>query len=186
MSQRYWEELREGKAPGPLPPPDPRALDRAAELIRAASRPVVIAGLQCERQEDARWLRALVEALPAPVLATSNAGEVLPEAHPLALGIFTGTPLDDELLGLADLIVTLGLDAKELNPRRWPYSALVVCLSRTPHSGHPFTPLVEVVGDLALLLEELAPRLRGKTRADWDIFQIDRLKKAKRGAGEKV
>jgi acetolactate synthase-1/2/3 large subunit len=178
VSQRYWEDVREGEAHGP--PPDPRALDRAAELIGTASRPIVIAGHQCQRPEDTRWLQAFVEALPAPLLATANARGVLPEAHPLALGTFTGTPLDDELLGLADLIVTLGLDAKELNPRRWPYSALVVCLSRTPHSREPFTPLVEVVGDLALILEELAPRLRGKTQANWDMFQIDRLKKAQR------
>lgn len=159
-----------------LPPPDPRVLDRAAELIRAASRPVVIAGLRCS-SEDAEWLRALAEALPAPVLATSRVKGLFPEVHPLALGIFTGSEQDDALLGLADLIVALGLDRQELNPDRWPYSALVVWLSRTPHAGPPFTPLVEVVGDLALILEELAPRLRGKTQVDWDMFQLDRLKK---------
>jgi hypothetical protein len=38
---------------------------------------------------------------------------------------------------------------------------------------------VEVVGDLALILEELAPRLRGQTQVDWDMFQLDRLKKAR-------
>lgn len=160
-----------------LPPPDPRALDRAADLIRAASRPIVIAGHQC-RPEDAPWLRAFAEALPAPVLATSQVEEALPEAHPLALGIFTGSEQDDAVLGLADLIVTFGLDSTELNPPRWPYPALVVCLTRTPPSGLPVTPLVEVVGDLALILEELAPRLRGQKQADWDVFQLDRLKKA--------
>ena len=167
--------------PAPPPLPNPRALGRAAELIRAASRPVVIAGLQCESPEEADWLRALAEALPAPVLTTLKAEGLLPEAHPLALGIFTAGEQDDAVLGLADLIVTFGLDPEELNPLHWPYSALVVCLSRTPHSAHPFTPLVEVVGDLALILEELAPRLRGKTQVDWDMFQIDRLKKARRG-----
>lgn len=162
----------------PTAPPDPRALDRAAELIRAASRPVVIAGLQCT-PEDARWLQAFAEALPAPVLTTSQAKEVFPEAHPLALGVFTGGEQDDAVLGLADLILTLGLDREALNPRRWPYAALVVSLSRMSPSGLPFTPLVEVVGDLALILEELAPRLRGQTQVDWDMWELDRLKKAR-------
>ncbi len=166
-----------------LPPPDSRVLDRAAELIRAASRPVVIAGLQCT-PEDARWLRAFAEAVPAPVLATSKVEEALPETHPLTLGIFTGSERDNPVLGLADLIVTFGLDPTELNPPRWPYPALVVSLVRTPHSGLPFTPLVEVVGDLALILEELAPRLRGQKQADWDMWELDRLKKARvSGAG---
>ena len=161
-------------------PPDPRALDRAAELISAASRPVVIAGRQCQRPEDAEWLRAFAEALPAPVLTTWKAQGVLPEAHPLSLGTFTVRDNANALLGLADLIVTFGLDPDELDPGRWPYAA-VAHLSRTPHSDYSFTPLVEVVGDLSLILEELAPRLRGKTQADWDVFQIDRLKKAQRG-----
>lgn len=165
--------------PAPLPPPDPRALDRAAELIRAASRPVVIAGRQCASPEDAKWLQAFAEALPVPVLTTWKAGGVLPEAHPLALGVFTGGDQDDAVLGLADLIVTFGLGPEELNPPRWPYSAVVVHFSPAPRSGSPFTPLVEVVGDLALILAELAPRLRGKAQADWDMFQIDRLKKAR-------
>jgi thiamine pyrophosphate-dependent acetolactate synthase large subunit-like protein len=163
-----------------LPPPDSRALDRAAELIRAAARPAVIVGLQC-CPEDAAWLRAFAEALPAPVLATSQAKETLAEAHPLALGIFTGGEHDDAVLGRADLIVTFGLDPTEVNPPRWPYPALVVCLSRTPQSGLPFTPLVEAVGDLALILEELAPRLRGQTQVNWDMWELDRLKKAQRG-----
>lgn len=164
----------------PLPSPDTRALDRAAELICSASRPVVIAGLQC-RLEDAVWLRAFAEALPVPVLATRQAKGALFETHPLALGIFTGGNQDDAVLGRADLIVTLGLEAAEFESHNWPYSALVVCLSRAPHPGFPFTPLVEVVGDLALILEELAPRLRGKTQADWDMWELDRLKKAQRG-----
>ncbi len=165
--------------------PDPRALDRAAELIRAASRPVVIAGLQCS-PEDAQWLRAFAEALPAPVLMTREAKGVLPEAHPLALGIFAGGEQDDAMLGLADLIVTFALDPSEVNPQHWPYPALVVCLSRTPQSGLPFTPLVEVVGDLSLILEELAPLLRGKTQVDWDMFQLDRLKKTGNLSGRGV
>lgn len=164
-------------APAP-PPPDPRALDRAAELISAASRPVVIAGRQCRSPEDAEWLRALAEALPAPVLTTRKAQGVLPEAHPLSLGTFTGRDKDNAVLGLADLIVTFGLDPDELDPGLWPYAAVVAHLSRTPHSDYPFTPLVEVVGDLSLILEELAPRLRGKTQVNWDMVQIDRLKRA--------
>src|SRR5438034_11258051 len=59
--------------PGPLPPPDPRSLDEAARLLAGASRPVLIAGLQCRSVTDAQWLRALAEALPAPVLLTLRA-----------------------------------------------------------------------------------------------------------------
>src|SRR5439155_1226184 len=69
--------------PGPLPPPDPRSLDEAARLLAGASRPVLIAGLQCRSVTDAQWLRALAEALPAPVLLTLRAKGILPDPHPL-------------------------------------------------------------------------------------------------------
>ena len=163
------------------PPPDPQALDRAAELIGAASRPVVVAGLRCENPEAAGWVRAFVESLPAPILLTAQAKGLFPETHPLALGTLTGAEGDGGLLGLADLIVTCGLGPDELDPRRWPSSAPVVHLAGTRGSELPFPPLVEVPGDLSLILEELAPRLRGKTRADWDMFQIDRLKRERAG-----
>ena len=165
----------------PAPPPDPEVLDRAAELIRAASRPVVIAGLQCEGPEAAGWLRAFVESLPAPLLLTARAKGLLRETHPLALGTFTGGEGDGGLLGLADLIVTCGLSPDEFDPRRWPSSMPVVHLAGTPGADFPFALRVEVPGDLSLILEELAPRLRGKTRADWDMFQIDRLKRERAG-----
>ncbi|MFQ5830612.1 MAG: thiamine pyrophosphate-dependent enzyme, partial [Candidatus Methylomirabilia bacterium] len=51
---------------------------------------------------------------------------------------------------------------------------------RMPHAGHYFRPAVEVVGDLGLILEELAPRLRRKSRADWDMALVDRLKRERR------
>ena len=73
--------------PAPLPPPDPRALDEAARLLANASRPILIAGLQCRSATDAQWLRALAEALPAPVLLTLRAKGVLPDPHPLMHGV---------------------------------------------------------------------------------------------------
>lgn len=148
---------------GAAPAPDPRVFDRTAELIRAASRPIVIAGRDGERPEAARWLLAFAEALMIPVLTTWKGRSAFPEAHPLALGVFTGGAEDDEVLSLADLIILFGVDPEDLGPRARPSSA----------------PLVEIAGDLALVLEELAPRLRGKARANWDMFRLDRLRKAR-------
>src|SRR5262245_48806536 len=54
--------------PAPLPAADPEMLDRAAALLGVAQRPVLVAGGQCRSPEIAMWLRALAEALPAPVV----------------------------------------------------------------------------------------------------------------------
>src|SRR5204863_9553301 len=110
----------------PLPPPDPRELDEAARLLGGASRPVLIAGLQCRSAIDAQWLRALAEALPAPVLVTLRAKGILPDPHPLMLGVLTAGGAEAELLCRADLILALGLDASDAIP------ALLMTVSPQP------------------------------------------------------
>jgi acetolactate synthase-1/2/3 large subunit len=181
-----------------LTPPAPPALDdalveRAAELIRGAKRPLVIAGLGC-RAADAKWLRAFCEALPAPVLTTYKAKGAIPDPHPLAMGIFTGGVLEEPLVRRADLIITFGLDTVELIPRPWSYTAPVLSLARGPSSeprrrapggGGYFTPALEVVGDLGSILEDLAPRImRRDVKADWDVAEVDRIRRRRASALE--
>jgi acetolactate synthase-1/2/3 large subunit len=165
--------------------PSAAALDRAALMIAGATRPVVLAGLQC-RGADARWLRAFCEALPAPCLTTYKAKGAIPDPHPLALGVFTGGALEEGVVRRADLIIAFGLDPVELIPRRWPYTAPVMSFARCPSSapgmaapgsGGYVVPALELVGDLGSILEELAPRLLGRAKVDWDVVEVDRRKR---------
>ncbi|OGK91715.1 MAG: hypothetical protein A2X51_04155 [Candidatus Rokubacteria bacterium GWC2_70_24] len=174
----------------PLPAPDDGLLDRAAALIRAARRPLIVAGLGC-RIEDSKWLRAFAEALPAPVLTTYKAKGAIPEPHPLALGVFTGGVLEEPVVSRADLIIAFGLDPVELIPRAWAYGNPVLSLARCPSTapglrapggGAYFTPALEVVGDLGGILEALAPRLAGAAAADWDVGWVDRMKRERLAA----
>jgi acetolactate synthase-1/2/3 large subunit len=172
-------------APSPGVAPGVAALDRAAEMIVGAVRPVVLAGLGC-RGADSRWLRAFCEALPAPCLTTYKAKGAIPDPHPLALGVFTGGTLEEPVVRRADLIIAFGLDPVELIPRRWAYTAPVMSIARCP-SSHPgirapggggyFTPALEVVGDPGAILEELAPRVVGRAKVDWDVVEVDRWKR---------
>ncbi len=161
--------------PDPLPPPEPQALDEAARLLAGASRPVLIAGLQCRSVAGTAWLRAFAEALPAPVLVTPKAKGALPDPHPLMLGVLTSAGA--AVLARADLIVAVGLDAVEVNRETWPAAPPVLRLAPSAVAGDDRQPAVEVVGEIALIIEELAPRLRDRQRADWDMAELDRLKR---------
>ncbi len=179
-------------APTPLPPLDGDRVERAAAMIRAARRPVVIAGLGC-RVADAKWLRAFAEAVPTPVLTTYKAKGAIPDPHPLALGTFTGGALEEPLVRRADLIIAFGLDPVELIPRPWSYSAPVLSLTRCPAAtpglpapggGTYFTPALEVVGEPGAILEDLAPRILGRVQADWDVAEVDRIRRQRMSALE--
>lgn len=158
--------------------PDAAALDHAAHLIAAARAPVLLLGRQCQGAE-AEWLQALAESVPAPVLTTDSASGALPESHPLALGA-----LADEtgraVLGRADLIVAIGLDPAERVPRLWPAAARLVLLAEEPPPELECSAAATVRGGIGQILEEMAPRLRGKTQANWDVALLDRLKRGQR------
>jgi acetolactate synthase-1/2/3 large subunit len=162
--------------PPPPPPADAQALDEMARRLGHAARPVLVVGMAARADDVAKWLRPLAETLPAPVLVTPRARGVLPDPHPLNLG-----PVSEgaALLARADLVVALGVEAQEAVPRGWPPDAPVLHLGPLPSARPDWTPAVQVVGDLALIIEELAPRLRGRSRADWNVAELDRLKRGR-------
>jgi acetolactate synthase I/II/III large subunit len=158
--------------PAPLPAPDPLALDALGATLATAQRPILITGLECG-PDDAKWLRAFAETLPAPVLATAKGRGVLADPHPLALGVLTAA---HPLLARADVIVLVGVDASELSPGVLPPATPVARIGRAAWNGP--TLATDVLGDIALLIEEMAPRVRARPAADWDVAELDRLKRA--------
>ncbi len=173
--------------PDPPPYPDGEALDRAAGALSDASRPLLLAGLHARSFDAAQWLRAFVEALPAPLLATACAKGALPDPHPLMLGVLGVGGVEEGLLKRADLVVAIGLDTLEadaLPEACWSSVPMLVFGPAAVPDGR--APAIQVVGDVSAIIEELAIRLRDKPRADWDVAEVDRLRRegAVRGAGD--
>jgi thiamine pyrophosphate-dependent acetolactate synthase large subunit-like protein len=157
-------------------PVDAASMSRAAAAIAAASRPLIVAGRECRAPEAAPWLRALAEALPAPVLLTPASRGALPEPHPLCFGMLRA---DAGVLGRADLVIALGVDEEEVARAAVTLRVPVTRLGVTPPwtSGRADVS-AEASGAVPVLLEELAPRLRGHDRADWDVAELDRIRRA--------
>ena len=159
--------------PAPLPAASAPTLDALADRIAAAARPILVTGLEID-DEAAKWVRALAETLPAPVLATPKGKGAIPDPHPLALGLLAaGHPL----LARADLLVALGVDPVEISPGAWPAGVAAVHVSAVAPVDAAYRPVVHVSADIALVIEELAPRLRGRAGADWDVAELDRVKR---------
>lgn len=94
----------------PRPRPERAALARAAELIRAAERPLIVAGGGVIYGEATDALRAFAEAHGVPVAETQAGKGALPHGHPLALGAIgaTGTTAANALARQADVIIGVG------------------------------------------------------------------------------
>jgi 3D-(3,5/4)-trihydroxycyclohexane-1,2-dione acylhydrolase (decyclizing) len=90
-------------------PPDAAELERAAALLRAAKRPVLIAGGGVLYSQAAAALRAFVEGHGVPV-ATQAGKSSLPWDHLLQMGSIgvTGSPAANAMAREADLVLAVG------------------------------------------------------------------------------
>ncbi|WP_354644685.1 3D-(3,5/4)-trihydroxycyclohexane-1,2-dione acylhydrolase (decyclizing) [Kitasatospora camelliae] len=102
FAERVWTVRR--------PAPDPRELAEAVRALRAAGRPLIVAGggVHHSRAEDA--LRALADATGIPVASTQAGKGSLRHDHPADLGGIghTGTAVCDEIARTADLVLGVG------------------------------------------------------------------------------
>ncbi|HXQ64110.1 MAG TPA: 5-guanidino-2-oxopentanoate decarboxylase [Steroidobacteraceae bacterium] len=96
-------------APSPAAPvPPATALDAAADRLRSAKRPVVLAGGGGLRA--AGELRRLAEHLGAPVVMTTNARGILPPGHPLAVPRSPSLEPVRALIAAADSVLAVGTE----------------------------------------------------------------------------
>ncbi|MFH8979625.1 3D-(3,5/4)-trihydroxycyclohexane-1,2-dione acylhydrolase (decyclizing) [Streptomyces varsoviensis] len=94
----------------PRPAPDAGALAEAARLVRAAERPLIVAGGGVHHSEAEDALRALADATGIPVASTQAGKGSLRHDHPADVGGIghTGTAVADELARTADLVIGVG------------------------------------------------------------------------------
>jgi len=101
------------------PPPelsDPHTLAAALEetfaLIRAAKKPVILAGVELARYKMNHLVVRMAERMNIPIAADLLSKSAVPENHPLYLGVYGGAMSSDEAVRQyvesADLVLMLG------------------------------------------------------------------------------
>ncbi len=149
--------------PGPIPrvEGDPDALERAAQIIAGARRPIIYAGSGVLTSGATDQLVALAEMLGAPVVMSPNAKGAISSDHPLAL-----TPAGGyEMVPQADVVLAVGTrfsmpswlgTSWNLGPDQ-----LLIHLDIDPDEiGRTTTPAVGIRSDATRGLAELGRRIR--------------------------
>lgn len=90
--------------------PDPAAIRAAADLLRAARRPVIVAGGGAISANASAELTALAERLGAAVSITWNGKGAIAEDNPLFIGAVgqTGTTCGNKITAAADVVISVG------------------------------------------------------------------------------
>ncbi|MFZ0887402.1 MAG: thiamine pyrophosphate-binding protein [Candidatus Binataceae bacterium] len=94
------------------------AAREAAAMFNAASKPVLIAGIEIHRYKVSRELVELAEKMGVPVLTTVLGKGAFPMDHPLHMGVHVGPispPPITERMDVADFVLNLGCLRTDMN-----------------------------------------------------------------------
>jgi len=142
-----------------LQPASSVSLERAAERLRQARRPVAVIGASAMRLREIGRLREVVERHRLPFATTTMAKGLIDEEHALALGCIERSrrQVQREFLRGADLIVGLGYDVVEVEYEAWIDGIPLLAIDVEPVDADGSVVVAhEVVGDLDASLEYLA------------------------------
>ena len=149
-------------------PADPNDLQKLVELIKNSKMPVILVGQRGADEEITTALRKLLSDYSLPVVETYQAAGVV--SHNLEqqsyfgrIGLFRNQ-VGDQLLQQSDLVIAVGYDPIEYEPRNWNKEGnlRIVNLDTLPAQiDNHYTPIMQLVGNITTSLTELDKLLKG-------------------------
>lgn len=149
-------------------PADPNDLQKLVELIKNSKMPVILVGQRGADEKITTALRKLLSDYSLPVVETYQAAGVVSrdleqQSYFGRIGLFRNQ-VGDQLLQQSDLVITVGYDPIEYEPRNWNKEGnlRIVNLDTLPAQiDNHFTPIMQLVGNIATSLTELDKLLKG-------------------------
>jgi acetolactate synthase I/II/III large subunit len=142
------------------------SLDRAAEMILKAKRPLIMLGAAASRPRSTAGIGGFVRRTKIPFFTTQMGKGTVPGGSNLYMGTAALSERDyvHEAVDRADLIIAIGHDTIEKPPFiMGPKGPQVIHVSYTPANvERVYFPQCEVVGDVGPSLELLADRVEGR------------------------
>lgn len=145
--------------------PDSLEIAEAAALLRAAKRPVIVAGGGVQYSRAVAELTAFAEAHGIPVVETIAGRANMLATHPLNIGPIgvTGSESANSVAGAADVVLAVGTRLQDFTTGSWTVfapDARLIGLNAGRHDAAKHLSLA-VVGDAKLGLTALGAALAG-------------------------
>ena len=156
----------------------PDKIERAAEMIRESTRPLLYVGGGAVSSDASALVRELAHKASIPVTTTLHGIGAFPESDPLSVGMLGmhGTWYANQAVQNTDLMIAVGArfdDRVTGKLDAWAPHAKVIhieidesCVSKNVWCD------CAIVGDAALVLKDLIPLVEPKDNSDW-LAQIE-------------
>jgi acetolactate synthase-1/2/3 large subunit len=159
--------------PHPMLRVEESGLIQAAELIRNAKRPIILAGHGISESGAMEQVRTLAERAQIPVALTLLGLGNFPASHPLNMGMMGmhGESWVNTAIQEADLLIACGMrfdDRVTGTTSSYATKAKKIHIEVDPSEINKNIKVdVALVGDLRAVLEELLPRISGRDGSAW-------------------
>lgn len=135
--------------------------------IKEAKLPVLLLGMRASSPEVTTAIRQLLAVTELPVVETFQGAGIISHEQESnffgRVGLFRNQP-GDMLLKKSDLVISIGYDAIEYEPRNWnaERDAQIMVIDDIPvEIDHNYQPEIELIGNIEQTLTVLNPLLRG-------------------------
>jgi len=157
-----------------LPPrPDPEQLQKALKLIKAARKPLILAGRGIDLSGARQEVLAFAEKTATPIATTLLALGVIPASHPLNLGMMGmhGEAWTNQAIQEADLLLAFGMrfdDRVTGDLKTYAPHARKIHIEIDASELHKNVKVdVPLLGDLRETLLVLLPQVKAKDHQEW-------------------
>lgn len=180
-----------------LPRGNPQDITRAAELLAAAKKPVALVGGGLAWAGAQETLLRIAELLDMPLAHSRGNKGIIPEDHPLALGVVghDAVPYSIQTFQEVDLLLAVGTTFDEFTTARFSYQiiprrAKIIQIDMDPAEIGKLYPVeVGIQGDALSVLQELLLQLKERKTGHkpWqEAPRVKELQQKKRAWEEKV
>jgi acetolactate synthase-1/2/3 large subunit len=165
-------------------------LEKLCQLLIQAQKPVIIAGGGANHSQAGPAILALAEWLSSPVVTTISGQGIVPDDHPLAMGV-TGDngfhPHAHRTIDEGDVLLYVGCKMGSVSTVNWTLPCAtsdkhIVQIDLNPELlGNNYKNTLSVAGDAKLILEDVLVLIRGKTTQKQINVCVDDLNLARKG-----
>ena len=166
-----------------LGPASPIESTLLSQRIKAAKLPVLLLGMRASDPETTNAIRRLIAETHLPVVETFQDAGIIPRELEDdffgRVGLFRNQP-GDQLLKKSDLVIAIGYDPIEYEPRNWNSNRkanIVVIDSMRAEIDKNYQPERELVGDISQTLDFLLPYMKGYSMPEESKDYLDSLRK---------
>ncbi len=165
-----------------------KVLEEAVKHLLKANRPVIIAGGGANHSQASQEILALSEWLAAPVTTTISGQGIMPDDHPLALGVLGDNGFHvyaNQAVEEADLLLYIGCKRGSVSTIKWTLPSFqrdrrIIQIDLDPlQLSNNFANTLDIAGDARLVLKDLIDLLAREGGPRKPSLWVDGLNRAR-------